>query len=219
MLCVANRFQLGTIFMPLSLSSVQNSRICVISSVLLAAVLSAACQAPVVAPAPPAYTGPTLPIAQSDRGVLIFLPSAALFESGKSALNVQESDAYIQRVAQLINTKTEKNVVLEGHTDNIGSDALNLELSESRARSVREALITRGVDAKRLTTLGYSLNRPVASNATDEGRKLNRRVEVVILEEKVEKITKGEAPNAFESAWDRLKSMMDSGLVKAVGTK
>ena len=205
--------------MLLSPSFIQSSRICVISSVLLAAVLSTACQAPVVAPAPPAYTGPTLPIAQSDRGVLIFLPSAALFESGKSALNVQESDAYMQRVAQLITTKTEKNVVLEGHTDNIGSEALNLELSESRARSVRDALVARGVDAKRLTTLGHSLNRPVASNATDEGRKLNRRVEVVILEEKVENITKGEAPNAFESAWDRLKSMMESGLVKAVGTK
>ena len=80
-------------------------------------------------------------------------------------------------------------------------------------------MIARGVDAKRLTTQGYSLNRPVASNATDEGRKLNRRVEVVILEEKVENITKGEAPNAFESAWERLKNMMDSGLVKAVGSK
>jgi outer membrane protein OmpA-like peptidoglycan-associated protein len=191
--------------------------------VLLAGGLLTACQAPVVAPvpilAPPAYTGPTLPIAQSDRGVLIFLPSTALFESGKSTLNVQESDAYMQRVAQLISTKTEKNVVLEGHTDNIGSEALNLALSESRALSVRDALIARGVDAKRLTTQGYSLNRPVASNATDEGRKLNRRVEVVILEEKVENITKGEAPNAFESAWERLKNMMDSGLVKAVGSK
>ena len=209
--------------MPLNLSFVQNSRIGVIFSVLLAGGLLTACQAPVVAPvptpAPPAYTGPTLPIAQSDRGVLIFLPSTALFESGKSTLNVQESDAYMQRVAQLISTKTEKNVVLEGHTDNIGSEALNLALSESRALSVRDALIARGVDAKRLTTQGYSLNRPVASNATDEGRKLNRRVEVVILEEKVENITKGEAPNAFESAWERLKNMMDSGLVKAVGSK
>jgi outer membrane protein OmpA-like peptidoglycan-associated protein len=169
-----------------------------------------------VVPATPVYTGPTLPIAQSERGVQIFLPSSALFESGKSSLNVTESSAYLQRVAVLINTKTDKNVILEGHTDNLGNEALNQELSEARARSVREALIAQGIDAKRLSTAGYSFNRPVASNANDEGRKLNRRVEVVILEEKVENITRGEAPNAFENAWDRLKAMMDKGLIQPV---
>ncbi|MDT7518189.1 OmpA family protein [Rhodoferax sp. TBRC 17660] len=179
------------------------------------ALLSACQQAPVV-PATPVYTGPTLPIAQSERGVQIFLPSSALFESGKSSLNVTESSAYLQRVAVLINTKTDKNVILEGHTDNLGNEALNQELSEARARSVRQALIAQGIDAKRLSTAGYSFNRPVASNANDEGRKLNRRVEVVILEEKVENITRGEAPNAFENAWDRLKAMMDKGLIQPV---
>ncbi|NBX21169.1 MAG: OmpA family protein [Betaproteobacteria bacterium] len=173
-----------------------------------------ACQQAPVASAAPVYSGPTLPIAQSDRGVQIFLPSAALFESGKSTLNATESAAYMQRVAQLINTKTDKNVVLEGHTDNVGNEALNQELSEARARSVREALLAQGVDAKRLNTNGFSFKRPIASNATDDGRKLNRRVEVVILEEKVENITRGEAPNAFENAWDRLKAMMDKGLIK-----
>ena len=182
---------------------------------LTGALLSACQQAPVV-PATPVYTGPTLPIAQSERGVQIFLPSSALFESGKSSLNVTESSAYLQRVAVLINTKTDKNVILEGHTDNLGNEALNQELSEARARSVREALIAQGIDAKRLSTAGYSFNRPVASNADDEGRKLNRRVEVVILEEKVENITRGEAPNAFENAWDRLKAMMDKGLIQPV---
>jgi outer membrane protein OmpA-like peptidoglycan-associated protein len=175
-----------------------------------------ACQQAPVAPAVPVYSGPTLPIAQSDRGVQIFLPSAALFESGKSNLNATESAAYMQRVAQLINTKTDKNVVLEGHTDNVGNEGLNQDLSEARARSVREALLAQGVDAKRLSTTGFSFNRPIASNATDEGRKLNRRVEVVILEEKVENITRGEAPNAFENAWDRLKAMMDKGLIQPV---
>ncbi|WP_296509513.1 OmpA family protein [Rhodoferax sp.] len=188
-----------------------------VAFVLAGALLSACQQAP-VAPAAPAYSGPTLPIAQSERGVQIFLPSAALFESGKASLKATESEAYLQRVAQLINTKTDKNVVLEGHTDNLGNEALNHELSEARARSVREALLAQGVDAKRLSTTGYSFNRPIASNATDDGRKLNRRVEVVILEEKVENITRGEAPNAFENAWDRLKAMMDKGLIQGVKT-
>lgn len=197
--------------------SIHAARLCttVAALALTGALLSACQQAPVV-PATPVYTGPTLPIAQSERGVQIFLPSSALFESGKSSLNVTESAAYLERVAVLINTKTDKNVILEGHTDNLGNEALNLELSEARARSVREALIAQGIDAKRLSTAGYSFNRPVASNANDEGRKLNRRVEVVILEEKVENITRGEAPNAFENAWDRLKAMMDKGLIQPV---
>lgn len=197
--------------------STHAARLCttVAALALTGALLSACQQAPVV-PATPVYTGPTLPIAQSERGVQIFLPSSALFESGKSSLNVTESSAYLQRVAVLINTKTDKNVILEGHTDNLGNEALNQELSEARARSVREALIAQGIDGKRLSTAGYSFNRPVASNANDEGRKLNRRVEVVILEEKVENITRGEAPNAFENAWDRLKAMMDKGLIQPV---
>lgn len=150
----------------------------------------------------------------ADRGVQIFLPSAALFETGKSTLNATDSAAYMQRVAQLINTKTNKNAVLEGHTDNVGKDGMNQELSEARARSVREALLAQGVDAKRLSTIGFSFMRPVASNVTEDGRKLNRRVEVVILDEKVENITRGEAPNAFENAWDRLKALMDKGLIQ-----
>ena len=197
--------------------STHAARLCttVAALTLTGALLSACQQAPVV-PATPVYTGPTLPIAQSERGVQIFLPSSALFESGKSSLNVTESSAYLQRVAVLINTKTDKNVILEGHTDNLGNEALNQELSEARARSVREALIAQGIDAKRLSTAGYSFNRPVASNADDEGRKLNRRVEVVILEEKVENITRGEAPNAFENAWDRLKALLAPGLLQPV---
>ena len=197
--------------------STHAARLCttVAALTLTGALLSACQQAPEV-PAPPVYTGPTLPIAQSERGVQIFLPSSALFESGKSSLNVTESAAYLQRVAVLINTKTDKNVILEGHTDNLGNEALNQQLSEARARSVREALIAQGIDAKRLSTAGYAFNRPVASNANDEGRKLNRRVEVVILEEKVENITRGEAPTAFENAWDRLKAMMDKGLIQPV---
>jgi flagellar motor protein MotB len=119
----------------------------------------------------------------------------------------------------LLKTKTQKNVQLEGHTDNVGSAAANQTLSEARAKSVREALVKAGVQADRVQTVGYSFNRPMASNATEEGRKLNRRVELIILDEKVETITQGEAPNAFESAWAKLKSMIDQGLVKAVAAR
>lgn len=173
---------------------------------------------PVVpAPAPaviPPYSGPSLPIEQSARGVQIFLPSAALFAVGKADLNPEQSGAYINRIAELLTNKTTKDIELEGHTDNVGAAAANQSLSEARAKSVRDALIKQGIKAERLKIVGMSFNRPIASNATEEGRKLNRRVEVLILDEKVDTITQGEAPNAFESAWDKLKSMINQGLVK-----
>lgn len=164
----------------------------------------------------PPYSGPSLPIEQSPRGVQIFLPSSALFAVGKADLNPDQSGAYINRIAELLTTKTTKNIELEGHTDNVGAAAINQSLSEARAISVREALIKQGVKAERLQIVGMSFKRPIASNATEEGRKLNRRVEVLILDEKVDTITQGEAPNAFESAWDSLKSMINQGLVKPV---
>lgn len=71
--------------------------------------------------------------------------------------------------------------------------------------------------AQRIRTEGFAASRPVASNSTDEGRRLSRRVEVVRLEEKVENITKGEPVGAFASAWDQLKTLIDQGLVKSVG--
>ena len=192
---------------------------------VFAAVALQACQtppppAPSPAPAPVAvYTGPTLPIEQSDRGVQIFLPSAALFETGKSDLNVTKSEAYLRRVTQLLNTKTVNKIQLEGHTDTVGSATTNQALSEARAKSVREALVKLGIAPERISTAGYAFNRPVASNATEEGRKLNRRVELLIVDEKVENITRGEPANAFESAWANLKKMIDQGLVKPVEAK
>ena len=160
------------------------------------------------------YSGPTLAVAQSPRGVQIFLPGTALFETGQASLNPAESGPYLSRVADLLLHKTDHPVVLEGHTDNTGSDATNQALSEARAQTVRRALITLGVPEPRLRTEAYSYKRPVASNATEEGRRLNRRVEVLVLDEQLDTLTRGEAPNAFESAWERLKSLIDQGLVR-----
>lgn len=172
-----------------------------------------ACKTP---PPKPPYNGPTLAIAQSERGVQIFLPGNALFESGKSTLNPSQSEGYIRRAAELLKEKTDKKILIEGHTDNVGSLAYNQQLSEARAASIKTALVQAGVEASRLSTEGFAFNRPVASNATEDGRQFNRRVEMIILGEKVENITKGEPANAFESAWDKLKSMIDTGAVKPV---
>ena len=71
-------------------------------------------------------------------------------------------------------------ILVEGHTDSTGSDAYNQQLSERRANSVRKLLVQRGVQEQRITILGYGESRPIATNATPEGRQMNRRVEIRI---------------------------------------
>jgi len=69
-------------------------------------------------------------------------------------------------------------VTVDGHTDNIGSNAYNQKLSEARARSVRDYLVSKGVSSSQLVVRGYGESRPIASNSTDAGRAKNRRVEL-----------------------------------------
>jgi outer membrane protein OmpA-like peptidoglycan-associated protein len=165
---------------------------------------------PVVKP----YSGPTLSIAQSDRGVQIFLPSSVLFDSGKSEFKLTEAAPYLDRVADLLKSKTQKKIAIEGHTDSIGSQATNQKLSEQRAASLMAALKERGVPQDRMTMAGYAANRPMASNSNEEGRKVNRRVEVLILDETAQALTAGEPANAFNSAFEQLRQMIESGLIK-----
>ena len=72
-------------------------------------------------------------------------------------------------------------VEVAGHTDNVGSDSYNLQLSEQRATSVGNYLRTKGVKMERITTIGYGEARPVADNGSEAGRELNRRVELNLL--------------------------------------
>ena len=176
------------------------------------AVLAACASKPVEPPKP--YAGPVLQIEQLDRGVQITLPSTVLFKVGDASFNATESGPYLDRVADLLTRKTDKKVSVEGHTDSDGSAALNDALSKARAQAIADALRARGVQADRLSTVGYSFNRPVASNATEDGKRLNRRVELIVLDEKVGTLTQGEPAGAFDSAWAKLKDLIDRGLVK-----
>ena len=71
-------------------------------------------------------------------------------------------------------------LIVEGHTDNSGRDQKNMTLSQDRANAVRDYLIAAGINPDRITTVGYGSAKPVASNETDEGRRLNRRIEITI---------------------------------------
>jgi OOP family OmpA-OmpF porin len=72
-------------------------------------------------------------------------------------------------------------ILVEGHTDNVGSNRINDALSKRRAESVKRYLVKKGISPRRIKTVGYGERRPIASNATEWGRRLNRRTEIVIV--------------------------------------
>lgn len=86
----------------------------------------------------------------------------------------------LQDAAEVLERYPEMLVEVAGHTDSIGGDSYNQSLSQQRAESVRQYLITQGISAERLTAVGYGESEPRASNDTEEGRELNRRVELRI---------------------------------------
>ena len=97
-----------------------------------------------------------------------------------SAVIKPESEPVLKEIADVMGKNPSWKLSVEGHTDNIGGDAYNLDLSKKRAAAVKEALVTRyHVAADRLTTVGYGASRPKATNDTLEGRARNRRVELV----------------------------------------
>lgn len=100
-----------------------------------------------------------------------------LFDFNKSTLQ-PSSDAALQPVADILAKDRVLKVEIQGHTDNVGDDAYNQKLSEARARTVAAWLGQHGVAADRLTAKGYGKTKPVADNATDQGRAKNRRVEI-----------------------------------------
>jgi OmpA-OmpF porin, OOP family len=87
----------------------------------------------------------------------------------------------IKKVADFMKTYPNTTAVIEGHTDNVDKAEYNMKLSQERANSVRQYLIKNfGIKASRLSSVGYGLTKPIASNSTEEGRQKNRRVVAVV---------------------------------------
>ncbi len=103
------------------------------------------------------------------------------FETGKADLTPESFPVLDELVTYLIRKEDER-IEIGGHTDNVGKPAANLLLSMERAKSVMAYIISKGIDAARLTAKGYGMTQKIASNATAEGRAENRRTEVKILE-------------------------------------
>jgi OOP family OmpA-OmpF porin len=141
---------------------------------------------PLFPPVP--HVGPVpAPAPGTSCGSVIRLDANVLFDFGADPLR-PDAAALVNRVADLLVTLGSPAVRIEGHTDAIGEERDNLDLSERRARTVQDALVQRGVVPGSISTAGFGESRPIAPNTkpdgTDDpaGRQLNRRVELVLLE-------------------------------------
>lgn len=101
------------------------------------------------------------------------------FEFGKAIITFA-SYTHLDRLGVMLVNNPNMNLTIEGHTDNIGGDQKNMELSEARATAVKTYLTSRGIPEASITVLFYGENRPIAPNDTEEGREKNRRVELTI---------------------------------------
>lgn len=117
---------------------------------------------------------------QTERGLVLTLGDV-LFDTGQATLKPGAFSS-LDRLATFLKESPDRKVLIEGHTDSVGSEQMNQALSERRAASVREALANRGVSGDRITAEGKGEGYPVAGNDSPSGRQQNRRVEIVIDE-------------------------------------
>jgi OmpA-OmpF porin, OOP family len=126
-------------------------------------------------PPPPAPPTPPPPA----EGTKIVSLDGTHFDFDKATLR-PAAITRLEHAIQIMNESPELRVSVEGHTDNVGSDAYNEGLSVRRAKAVFDYLVRQGIDGSRLTSVGYGESRPAATNDTNEGRAQNRRVDLVV---------------------------------------
>jgi outer membrane protein OmpA-like peptidoglycan-associated protein len=112
------------------------------------------------------------------RGLIVNM-SDVLFDTGSYTLKPSAREK-LAKISGIVLAHPGLTLQIEGHTDSVGSDAYNQQLSEKRAGSVQEFLVQQGVSAGSVSAVGFGKMEPVASNDTAEGRQLNRRVELVV---------------------------------------
>lgn len=119
-------------------------------------------------------------VKQETRGMVITLSGSVLFATAKSDL-LPTAQVKLNEVADVLTKQDpDSKLVVEGHTDSQGGAAYNQELSQRRAQSVRDYLVSRGMASDRITAQGFGPTRAIADNASAEGRANNRRVEIVV---------------------------------------
>jgi OOP family OmpA-OmpF porin len=129
------------------------------------------------APSAPATPAPAAKPAPASVRQAVVIQADALFDFDKSVLRPDGRKNIDDAVAKLKGVDLEL-VIATGHTDNVGTDAYNQRLSERRAAAVKEYLVSKGIPASKITTIGKGESQPVATNKTAEGRQKNRRVDI-----------------------------------------
>ena len=119
---------------------------------------------------------------QTERGLLVTLGDV-LFAFDKAELSAQAAPR-LDKLAGFLMQFPERHMLIEGYTDSVGNESYNLGLSERRAQAVRDALVQRGVASARISAHGFGKAHPVADNGLADGRAMNRRVEIVIADDK-----------------------------------
>jgi outer membrane protein OmpA-like peptidoglycan-associated protein len=115
------------------------------------------------------------------RGLVVTLNGGILFDTGKTSLK-PGAKSMLTKIAAQIATDPSLKIAVEGHTDNIGSNATNQALSEKRANAVQDYLISAGIPADHISASGKGEEAPIVTNKTAAGRQQNRRVELVITQ-------------------------------------
>jgi len=118
---------------------------------------------------------------ETDRGLVLTMGDV-LFDTGKANLKANAM-RNMDKLAEFLQKYPKRNILVEGHTDSRGSESMNLTLSQNRADSVRNALVSRGVEGTRITAKGFGKSMPIADNSVESGRSQNRRVEIIVLKE------------------------------------
>lgn len=118
---------------------------------------------------------PELKLPENEKQVVIEAVKNLEFDFNKATIR-SSSNSYLDKVAELMKDKG-YNLKLDGYTDNVGSNAINQQLSKDRADAVKTYLVSKGVVSSKIETAGHGANFPISSNSTEEGRQQNRRVE------------------------------------------
>jgi outer membrane protein OmpA-like peptidoglycan-associated protein len=122
-------------------------------------------------------------VKEEPRGLVITLSGSVVFASNQATLLPEAKSRLNQVAASLMSDDTNRKLIVEGHTDSQGSNAYNMVLSQQRAEAVRSYLISRGYTSYLIEARGIGEERPIADNASPEGRANNRRVEIIVQRE------------------------------------
>jgi outer membrane protein OmpA-like peptidoglycan-associated protein len=117
---------------------------------------------------------------RTEEGIVTNLKSDMTFDTGKATLK-PAGQSKVGQVATIVKKYPDNRYTIIGHTDDVGNDTLNQKLSETRASTVKAMLVSQGVPAETIQTVGAGKTQPIADNKTKDGRAQNRRVEIQII--------------------------------------